>query len=993
VGCALALALLCAPSAERLAAQNSAAVNDALNIDLMQPWLGRVVSSIKITGLSDAPQNEALLSSLSIRVGQPLEREAVRLSLRQLYASGLFSRLQLEAKAGDNGLELNFVVEENYFVGPITIEGRPRSAPNEQQLSNAANLSLGVIYTRRKAEAGAESIARLMGDFGFRQCTVTFIERPEPLTRQMSIVYRLEPGAIARIGRISSTGDAQLDDKRLRHVSGLKSGAPAYSQLGSRAVERLRKLYRGEKRLEAQVKLERTYDAAANRLDYAFRITPGPIVQLSVEGMSIGRSALRRAVPIYEENAVDEDLLNEGKRNLRDLLQTRGYFDANVEFEQKESSAGHVQILYHVQQEEKNRVRNVRMIGEKYLHEADLRPLLACQPAGMMYPHGRYSQSLMQQDVETLRAAYEANGFDQAKVTAEARRGQTERDLEIVYHIVEGQQMRVGKLTIEGVDAAAVDRLRAEALSMTEGQPFSRTAAGADRDAVLSYYYNHGYPFVQVESAATPDASNAQRMNLSYQVREGQRVTIRRVIVTGVEHTHMHVIDREVDLHAGAPLSHSAMIAAQSRLYDLGILNSVDVAVQNPDGRAPSKNVLYNLQEARRTTINYGFGFEAGSGVDVGQGSGAQAQSGVSPRLSLDVTRLNIRGKDQSITLKSRYGRFVKRAQLSYESPHWFDLKHWRLSLGLFYDDSRDVNTFASRRVEGSAQIINELSRGDKLMYGFSYRRVKVDPSSFPAGFDPTLKLIYTQPVRVGMPGMTYVRDHRDDPLNSTKGSYLTVDAGIAAGAFASEASYARLLGQYTSYHSFGRHHTWVLARSTRIGSEQTYQHSTVPLPEHFFSGGGNTLRGFSVNQAGPRDMATGGPLGGTAIFVNNIELRLPPAPLPFAQNNLSLVLFHDMGNVFDNSHDMFHSLLRWKQRDPLSCHDLSATGTCNFNFVSHAVGGGLRYHTPIGPVRIDVGYNLNPADFPIKQAQGSTAAHWETMRRFNFFFSIGQTF
>ncbi|MGH9581119.1 MAG: BamA/TamA family outer membrane protein, partial [Terriglobales bacterium] len=143
-----------------------------------------------------------------------------------------------------------------------------------------------------------------------------------------------------------------------------------------------------------------------------------------------------------------------------------------------------------------------------------------------------------------------------------------------------------------------------------------------------------------------------------------------------------------------------------------------------------------------------------------------------------------------------------------------------------------------------------------------------------------------------------------------------------------------------------------------------------------------------AINQAGPRDRETGFPLGGEAIFLNNLELRFPPVLLPVIRERVSAVLFHDAGNVFTSSSDLFRNLFRFSQKSQSDCLLLTLTARCDFNYTSHAVGAGLRYKTPIGPVRVDFGYNLNPPTFPVRQEGRS-----ETLKHFNFFFSIGQTF
>jgi outer membrane protein assembly factor BamA len=241
------------------------------------------------------------------------------------------------------------------------------------------------------------------------------------------------------------------------------------------------------------------------------------------------------------------------------------------------------------------------------------------------------------------------------------------------------------------------------------------------------------------------------------------------------------------------------------------------------------------------------------------------------------------------------------------------------------------------------------------------------------------------------------------------------VEEFVTDNVFASQANFNRLDLTNSSYYQVGRRH-YVIARNTRFGFERAFggaQFQYIPLPERLYAGGAESLRAYSINSAGPRDSLTGFPVGGAGVFVNSTELRFPNPDLPYFGTALGFVAFHDMGNVFNNSSDIWPSFIRTRQPDSATCKDLSltdqeavtrssstdTTGTCNFNYFTHAVGLGLRYHTPIGPIRLDFSYTINPPIYPVLITYGtnsngtSIAPYVGQASHFNFFFSIGQAF
>jgi outer membrane protein insertion porin family len=1002
---------------------------------------GLGVASVEFPGVSQADL-ERLRQLIPQKSGEPLDRDRIRESIQALHATGRFDDVRVEAtRTGDGRVVLSFITTANYFVGQITVEGTP-NRPTENQVANASKFQLGEVFTGEKLDRALSGIKRLMEENGYYQSTVSADEQKHPQTEQIDIRFSIRPGPQAHVGHVTVTGTPGYSEGQIQDIAKVHPGDPVTMQLINRALDRLHKKYQKRDLLLAQVVVSsRTYRPAANAVDYTFDIAAGPKVNIITEGFRISRSVLKRTIPVYEEGALDDDLLNEGRRNLLNYLQSKGHFDAKVDLKKSSPPGGNeLRVVYDIDAGPHHKLVKVEiagnMVGDKGFPEETLRSRMQVQPAGRFFSKGRYSQALLNDDIRGLEDMYRANGFQQVKITStvDDNYGGRANQLAVKLEVNLGPQTLVEALQIIGNKTFSEDDLR-KIINTQENQAFSEYYIAQDRDNILNYYFNRGFPDATFQASAKPSSSNPNRVDVTFTIREGERVFVDQVLVSGLNYTRPVVVQREVQVKSGEPLSQIDMLETQRKLYDLGIFSQVDTAVQNPEGTEREKNVLVVVQEAKRYTFNYGVGFEFQTGQPSIGTSQPLGQTGVSPRVSFGVTRINLRGRNNSVTFKTNVGRLQQRGLISYDAPRLFKSPDWRLTLTGFYDNTVDITTFTSQRLESSIQaeqILAKNSAGKKtslMDYRFTYRRVKASNLEIGENLIPLLSL----PTRVGMPGFSYIRNHRDDDLETTKGSYNTVDAGVADGHFGSEADFSRVLIQNSTYYSFGKQgRKFVFARSTRIGVETAYGNTSIlppgqscpqltqttcsnvtliPLPERFLSGGGNSHRGFGLNQAGPRDPVTGFPIGGSGLFLNNLELRMPPPTLPFFQENISFAIFHDAGNVFVNGRDMLDNLLRWQQKNSQSCFQTTTANQCDYSYISHAIGLGVRYKTPVGPVRFDFGYNLNPPAFPSCQTtpNSSTPAQKaycltnsdnsltyfapQHASHFNVYFSIGQTF
>ena len=1018
----IAFAWCCGPARVSAAPQNTGMGNAPV---AHSSCFGSSIEKIRFPGMGASDQ-QMLREVTRMHEGETLDRPTLQQALRAVFATGRFADLKAECeRTPDGGAIVSFVTSSNFFVGRVAVEGAP-PRPTESQIVNASKLQLGQLFAADKLTAAIQNIQHLMQQNGYYHSSISHTENQNPETQQIEIIFTIRAGEQAHIGDVSFEGPVLYSRGQLEDIGHFHPGDLITAQTSANAIERIRKAYQKKRHWLAQVRIASShYQDRRNVVDYVWQIDPGPAVQILVQGFHLSGGTILRNVPVYEEGALDDDLLNEGRRNLLSYMESQGYFEAEVglrrESDDKQNTA---RVIYQISPGERHKVVKIEITGNKYFRDEDLRNSMQVQEATLLLSHGRYSEALLRSDVRDIENKFRANGFAQVKVSSRVQddyRG-AKNQLAITLQIDSGPQTLVGSFQISGNAKQKIESF--PPLNTQPGQPFSDNNIAQDRDILLNYYFDNGYPDASFEATAKPVSDN--RVDVTFQIHEGERVYVDQVLVSGREYTRPYVINRELQVRSGDALSQTSMLETQQKLYDTGIFSQVDTAIQNPEGAEPRKNVLVQLRESKRYTFNYGGGFE----FQTGQPAKNEPLGPLTPLVSFDVTRLNFRGRDHTITFQSRVGGLQQRGLISYEAPQWFNNPKWKLTLTAFFDHTLDVQTFTSQRLEGLIQAGEALNKFTTIDYRFNYRLVKalnINPE-----LDPAEIPILSQSARLGEPGFGFIRNRRDNDLETTRGSYLTVDAGVASSYFGSQADFSRILIQYSTYHPFGKKRGsgkgLVFARSTRIGVENPFGNTVIrqpseagnsgagnssipviPLPERFLMGGGNSHRGFGLNQAGPRAPATGDPLGGSALFLNNFELRFPPPTLPFVQDNMSFAIFHDMGNVFTDGTHMLDSLLRWHQNkkpcgnQALNTPPVEGQGAslCDYNYISHAIGIGVRYKTPVGPVRFDFGYNLNPTvypDFHFTPATSTAPATYDfkgtkQATPFNVYFSIGQTF
>ena len=988
----------------------------------LKGWKGQTVKAMEFRGVESAVL-DPLPTQLAQRVGSPLDPELVRQSLRRLFSTGLYQGIEVRGIRSADGIVLIFDGKPRYFIGVVEVSG-VKSDRLTSQLVNATKLSPGMPFREEGVVNADRLLQQTLADAGYYESKISRTETTDTPNLQVNVKYTVAVGKKARVGDVQVTGDSGMPVETFRKKAKLKAGSKVERGTVSRALSRLRKNYQKKDRLEADVTLaSKEYQPPKSTVDYGFNANQGPIVTVEVTGVKLRAGKIKKLVPVYEEGAVDEDLLNEGARNLRDYYQREGFFDVKVTHTMSDVDAHNAKVLFNVDRGPIHRVDSVSVSGNKYFDSDTLRERLSVRKADVFARHGLYSQSLVSADVGNITAIYQMNGFSRVKVTPVVEDTDTHdanskavAQLRVKYEIEEGSQQKVGQLNLEGASRVSADDLRPQ-LSTQPGQPYSPQNVAGDRDLIRAYYLAHGFENIQVQVTQLDDPNNGSLVDVTMKITEGEQFFVNKVLISGVHYTRPETVNKQIKIHPGDALDQTALLETQRSLYDLALFNEVNTAVQNPAGDELRKNVLLQLTEARRWDINYGFGFEAQTGTP-NCGNVAcppNGHTGVSGKVIFDLSRINLKGRDQSISLRTAYGSIEKRATFIYQVPHLRNNPNFNISFSGGYTNSQDITTYSAAWLEGAFRVTERFltpnrffSRANTFIYSMTYRRVQLNS----VNVSPETIPLASQPVRVGGPGLTYIRDTRDEPLDAHRGTFNSMQEFFASSYFGSQADFNRVDFTNSSYYTFGRRR-WVFARSTRFGFENPFggpELYQIPLPERLYAGGASSHRGFTINAAGPRDPQTGYPIGGEGALVNSTELRMPHPTLPWVGTSLGFVLFLDMGNVFTLPSQIWPSFLRVSQPNQAACKVLNSTqptGTiitpptggevCRFDYFSYAPGLGLRYSTPIGPIRVDFSYNLNPPIFPVTCCSTNTAIPFPSYvgqaPHFNFFFSVGQSF
>ena len=932
-----------------------------------------LITQVQIEQEGQFVTDPAISSLIETTPGKLLSMRDVRETISHLTSLNRFEDVQVFQETAGAGVRLRYVLFPLHRVDRIEFRGYLGISAGE--IRQAVSDRFGAAPDADRAAVVAEAIAAFYQDRGYPSAKVTPQIEATHAPDRATMFFDIQAGRRVLIGRVEIE---QVDGGSPLVAPGelaVRAGDPYDNSAIVAELDRHLAALRVLGYYEVRA-FHTTFVEPAGTATVRITLDPGPLVSVEFTGDPLPEADRERLVPIQTEGTADEDLLEDATIAIQEYWRDRGYQDASATYARTES-AGRLTITFSIARGSRYVVDAVRIEGNEALSSATLvellrvgqgRPLVAADSGA---------------SAAAIRGAYRARGFAGVTVLVTVAEppggietGIGDRPVNLLFTVIEGPRTLVESVAFDGATVFAVGELEA-LITMTPGRPYAEVDVARDRDELDLAYRNLGYDSVIIE-ATVALVEDDTRAEIVFAVSEGEQVLVDRVIVVGNQRTSLEIIERELLLQPGQPLGYAARIESQQRLIALGLFRRV-VVDELRHGDEPRRDVLVQVEEVPPTTIGFGGGIEGGTRLrPTGDGGQAEERFEIAPRGFFEVGRRNLWGKNRAVNLFARaslrsrdrtllesvtpagvaveegvYGFNEYRVFGTYREPRVFNTRADLLVTGIFDQAIRSSFNFISRevRVETGLRVGQRVS----LATRYSYRQTRLFDERFTEDEKPLIDRVFSE-VGISKFSVSMIRDTRDNVIDPDRGLLLVMDGDVAARALGSEVGFVKTFVQGFWFRRVPASRRTVIAVGARVGVAHGFRRLVVrtnvdgdaltapdgspivdvvqdlPASERFFAGGETTVRGFALDRLGTDATISpsGFPTGGNGLIVLNAELRTAVV------GGIGAVGFVDAGNVFPRATDI------------------------RFGRMRVAAGIGLRYQSPVGPIRVDLGFKLD---------------------------------
>jgi outer membrane protein insertion porin family len=852
--------------------------------------------------------------------GDVFSRKAVRDGIAFLYLKGLFTDIQVDAFPDDKGVRLVYTLLPKTIVEAVRVTGN--HAVSTDAIKAELPRLVGQELREDRLPDLKERVLALYRAEGYDAAEAGIAVSPAKGPHRAVLTISIQEHEPTIIEAITFTGNTVFSDKDLLGEMKSRPGRPVKSGL----------LLDTDRDSIVEKYAEAGYPAARpGPVDISFRDGKAAVRMQIIEGRRVqvrfsGNHAysdkeLNGLLLIWSEHDDSPAIIESSVEKIKTAYRDAGYRDVDVTAKSTEEK-GTLELVFTISEGPRVTVKKITITGAAFMSPKQLKEELGLQEPGW-FTSEPFREDQLAKDTEYLHDRYVDAGFLAVVVRSSVAVAADSTEALVAYDITEGPRTLVRNIIFEGNSALSGAELQAR-LGLKPGSPFSERLVEEDRYRILSAYASKGYLYAQVDVERSEDGNN---IDLAFRITEDQMVRIGRIILRGNERTDDQVILREVNVHPGDPYDYGAVLSGQQHIYRLGFFSLVRFEPLRAGEKEYSRDMLLTVEER-----------PAGS-VEIGVGYGDLDRF----RSSVDVSYRNLWGQAQFLGLRVAASDIVEQAVVNFREP-WFLNKRLEAGVRVAWSDEKRLNAdtreiyYQTRKTEVATGLSRSYDNGLKLSLIYQYENVdnyNVRPAAILSADD-------SGRVRVSSITPGVVLDLRDDPFNPRKGSLHGLAVKEALKTLGSQADFTKLTAQTSWYIPVTSRS--VLALSGRGGIAVPQRDTkTIPIHERFYLGGATTLRGYLQDSVGPGAKAPDGrltPLGGESMVMVNAELRLNQI------EGFGTVFFVDAGRV---------------RRPDLTDTTLpGAIVQADAPPYRASYGVGIRYNTPVGPLRLDYGQKIN---------------------------------
>ena len=855
--------------------------------------------------LINGEQREGVFEELiPIVPGDMFSLKRVRDAVKYIYQSGLFADVQVTVSDGPE-LDLTFSLIKNLFIRNIQFRGY-EDVSRRKLRDNLFELQEGRSFSSEKLSKAIEELKNVLEHEGYFSPDIEASTQIDQENSQVDIRFDIRSARKYKVEKIAFEGEILVPEAALKKKMNTRKGMDFIPTVLDEDLDRIREIYieLGYQRVEVEIS-EKVIDEKRGHVSLILDVTPYEKIEIVVEGAVIPLELLK---PLWEARVFEEWSLFEGEAKIINYLRGKNYLFSSVTSSTK-SENENLYVTYLVVLGEKSRILDIEIEGASYFTPAQIREELGI-PEKVSFLN-KVDGARLYELPRAIEFLYRTKGFSETKVVPDFKEQQD--GIKPILLIEEGQQDIINQISLEGSTSFSDEQLLAEIGSAEDGA-FFQPNIQRDVERLEYFYMKQGFRDSSIRAVVRME--EARNYSIRFQIVEGRKVVVDNIIVSGNEVTQKNIILRELQIGEGDYAFYDLILATKGRLEGLGIFTQVKIEeIPVSPGHI---YLIVNLIEGQRNYASLGLGLETKNVPK----SFAVWDYIVRPRGTAEFIRSNIFGSAAQLSLVGQVSLREQRAVASWEQPYFLGIPSQMFVNAWLEREEREsysfdrrgfsLSTFYSISKDEEMVLLTTMKYARTTLFELWVSESEVDRQHFP----------YSTTSISG----SFVWDKRDDPFNPERGFFLSSVLEWAFPLFNAESDYQRTFSKYQHYVPVLSGVTFI--STTRLGLGR----GRMPIHERFFAGGSNSFRGVEFDELGPQDPNSNNPIGGKAIVLFNFEVTYP---ILSKIENLFGTAFFDTGNVFD----------RRKQ--------------VSFINFENAVGFGLRYRTPLGPIRFELGWNL----------------------------------